>query len=91
LATGETNITRLLLGNIEPGTSDDEIRELLEKYGFPAFDEIEHTPGAGSRPAAVLTFLGADPAALAKVQQRFHNMHWKNRKLTAPVLRDSFA
>jgi hypothetical protein len=39
----------------------------------------------------VLTFHGADPAALAKVQQRFHNLHWKNRKLTAQVLRDSFA
>src|SRR5258707_190754 len=47
LATGETIMTRLLLGNIEADTSDDEIREFLEKYGFSAFDEIEHTLGTG--------------------------------------------
>ena len=26
----------LMLGNIEPGTSDDEIQEFLVKYGVPA-------------------------------------------------------
>jgi hypothetical protein len=34
--------------------------------GWLAFDEIKHTPGAGSRPAAVLIFQSADPAALAR-------------------------
>jgi RNA recognition motif-containing protein len=29
---------RLWLGNIERDASDDEIREFLEEYGFPAFD-----------------------------------------------------
>lgn len=28
-------MSRLLLGNIEPGTSDEEIAAFLEKYGFP--------------------------------------------------------
>lgn len=38
-------MTRLLQGNLEPGTTDDEIRDFLVKYGFPPFDEIEHQPG----------------------------------------------
>ena len=56
-------MTRLLLGNIKADTSDDEIREFLEKYGFSAFDEIEHTLGTASRPAVVLTFQGANHSA----------------------------
>ena len=35
-------MSHLMLGNVEPGTTDDEIRELLVKYGFPPFDEIVH-------------------------------------------------
>jgi hypothetical protein len=37
-------------------------------------------PGAGSRPAVVLTFQGAEPAALGKLQQRFHNMQLETPK-----------
>ena len=84
-------MTRLFLGNIEPGTSDDEIRAFLQRYGFPSFDAIEHEPGDGSRPAVLETFEGADPTAIGKLQQRIHNMHWKSRKLTAQLLRDGFA
>ena len=83
-------MTRLMLGNLEPGTSDDEIRAFLEKYGFPAADEIEHAEGDGTRPAVVVTFQGADPAALTKLQQRIHNLYWKRRKLNAQLMRDQF-
>ena len=44
-------MTELLLGNVDSGASDDEIKALLVKYGFPEFDAIEHMPGDGSRPA----------------------------------------
>lgn len=84
-------MTRLLLGNIEPGSTDDEIREFLVKYGFPPFDEIEHEPGDGSRPGALLKFENVDPEALAKLQPRIHDVYWKMRKLSARVLRDRFA
>ncbi|SAK50834.1 hypothetical protein AWB81_00906 [Caballeronia arationis] len=84
-------MTRLYLGNLAPDTSDEEIGEFLAKYGFPPFDEIEHAPGDGSRPAAVLTYRSIDPNALGQLQKRIHNMHWKNRALTAQILRDGFA
>jgi RNA recognition motif-containing protein len=84
-------MARLFLGNLDPDTSDDEIREFLAKYGFPPFDEIERAPGEGSRPAAVLTYRNIDPNALGQLQKRIHSMHWKNRPLTAQILRDGFA
>jgi hypothetical protein len=83
-------MTRLLLGNLEPETSDDEIREFLERYGFPPFNEIERQAGDGSQPAAVLTFAGADPFALGVFQRRIDKIHWKQRRLSAQILRDSF-
>ena len=81
----------LLLGNLEPGTTDDEIREFLVKYGFPPCDSIQHEPGDGSRPGVLLTFAATDPLVLVKLQQRIHDMYWKKRKLSAQILRDRSA
>jgi hypothetical protein len=83
-------MTRLWLGNIEPGTSDDEIRALLLKYGFPTVDGIEHVEGDGSRPAVLVTFQRADPAALALLQPRIHDLYWKRRRLTAQIMTEGF-
>jgi hypothetical protein len=84
-------MARLLLTNVEPGTSDDEIRDFLVKYGFPPFDAIAHEPGDGSRPSVLVNFPDTDPTALWKLQQRVHNMFWKKRKLQARILQDRFA
>jgi hypothetical protein len=83
-------MARLLLGNIEPGTSDDEIRAFLTKYGFPEIDEIASMPGAGSRPGVLVTFRDMDLVVLGNLQKRIHDMQWKNRKLSAQILRDGF-
>jgi hypothetical protein len=83
-------MSQLMLGNIEPGTSDDEIQEFLKRYGFPPYDEIVHVPGEGSRPAVKLTFNSLDPEALRNLQPRIHDLFWKNRRVTASVLRDHF-
>jgi hypothetical protein len=84
-------MARLWLGNIEGGTSDDEVKAFLVKYGFPEFDEIEHVPGDGSRPAVLLTFKGVHPDALHKVKERIHNMYWKKGRIVAQILSDDFA
>ncbi|KAF7962903.1 hypothetical protein AWV79_01450 [Cupriavidus sp. UYMMa02A] len=76
----------LLLGNIEPGTTDDEIRAFLVKYGLPAFDAAEHVPGDGSNPAVMLTFQMLDQATLDKLRARIHGMFWKRRRLSALVM-----
>ena len=82
---------RLMLANLEPGTTDDEIRDFLVKYGFPPFDAIEHEPGDGTRPGALLTFTGVDSTALAALQPRVHDMYWKKRRLDVRVMQDRFA
>ena len=81
-------MTHLLLGNVEPGTTDEEIRDFLVKYGFPPFDSIQHEPGDGSRPGVLLTFDAINPMALGNLQKRIHDMYWNKRKVSAQILRD---
>lgn len=76
----------LLLGNVENGTSDDEIKAFLVRYGFPPFDGIEHLPGDGSRPAVLLTFKDAAPETLRSLQPRIQDMFWKNRRIHVEVM-----
>ena len=78
-------MVHLLLGNVESAASDDEIKAFLVKYGFPPFDDIEHLPGDGSRPAVQLTFKDIGPETLRSLQPRIHGMFWKNRKLSALI------
>jgi hypothetical protein len=84
-------MSRLLLSNIEPGTSDEEILAFLEKYGFPPFDSLEHEEGDGSHPAVLLTFGNLDSMVLSKLQERIDHMYWKKRQLSASILHDRFA
>ncbi|MBB3016956.1 hypothetical protein [Cupriavidus alkaliphilus] len=90
LQLGE-KMSRLLLTNIAPDTSDEEIRTFLEKYGFPPFDSLEHEDGDGTHPAVLLTYETLDPAVLGKLQQRIDHMYWKKRQLSASILHDRFA
>lgn len=48
---------RLWLANLEPGTTDDEVKELVRKYA-PDLEcsEIKRMDGDGSRPAVLMTF-----------------------------------
>ena len=71
---------KMWIGNIAPGTSDDELREFLKKYGIDTVASIEHVEGDGSRPAAVID-VAATPDSLMKVTQRLNGMFWKGRTL----------
>ena len=84
-------MARLWLSNIEEGTSDEEIRDFLVKYGFPAFDKIEHVASEGPRPGAILTFNDAPVEGLRILKERIHDMYWKKGRLIAQVLHDDFA
>lgn len=83
-------MSELLLGNVDSTASDDEIKQFLVKYGFPAFDAIEHMPGDGSRPSVLLTFNDVAPEALRTLQPRIQNMFWKNRKISAQVMAERY-
>jgi hypothetical protein len=68
------------------GASDEDVRQLLLRYGFPPYDAIEHLPGDGSRTCLLLTFANASPAALHRLQPRIQNLFWNDRKLDVEVL-----
>ena len=80
----------LMLVNIDTATTDDEIREFLGRYGFPAFDEIERLPGDGSRPAVAVHFNAVEGAALRMLQPRINHLFWKKRQVDAMVLNERF-
>ena len=76
---------KLWIGNIAPGTSDEELRALLGKYGVAEIASIQQVPGEGSRPAAILE-VAATPESLGKVTQRLNGLYWKGRSLTVQAM-----
>lgn len=80
----------LLLANIGPDTTDDEIGAFLVKYGLPQFNDIEYLEGDGTRPVARLTFDTLDSDALNKLKGPIHGMYWKGQQVSAQVLRERF-
>jgi hypothetical protein len=79
-------MARLWISDVDGSATDDEIREFLVKYGFPPFDAIEHVPGDGSHPAAMLTFNDVPPQALRTLGSRIQDMFWKSRKIHVQVM-----
>lgn len=78
----------LLINHIEESTSDEEVRNFLLKYGFPAFDRIKRVPGSGSRPAVLVTFNDMSVVALRPLLPRIHQVFWKNRTITALLMKE---
>ena len=81
-AEGREDALKLWIGNIEPGTQDDDIRGLVKKYA-PSLEctKVRRVEGDGSRPAAVLEFAETPLGSLEAVSMRLHGMHWKGREL----------
>ncbi|NPT56105.1 RNA-binding protein [Paraburkholderia elongata] len=79
-------MAELWLGNVADDASDEEIRELLIKYGFPSFDDIQRVQGAGSRPGVLLTFNDTDPQVLRSLLPRIEKLFWKNHTLLVQVM-----
>jgi RNA recognition motif-containing protein len=78
---------RLWIGNMEPGTTDDEIRAFVKKYA-PELEcyEIERVEGSGTHPAAMLRFSGGTPASLGNLAVRLNGMYWKGRTLNCNTM-----
>ena len=77
---------KLWLGNIAPGTSDDELRALLAKYGGAVeVLSVQHVADDGPRPAAILE-VAASSEALYQITQRLNGMYWKGRSLTVQAM-----
>lgn len=73
---------KLWIGNIAPGTSDEELLAFVKKYASDLeCTSIQRIDGDGSRPAASLNFPAAPPGSLETVSMRLDGMYWKERKL----------
>lgn len=76
---------RLWIGNLDPQTTDDELREFVGKYTKLEVTGLVRHPGDGSRPAVMLELAGGDIVALDAAQRRLHGMYWKNRQLHVAI------
>jgi hypothetical protein len=73
---------KLWIGNIAPGTTDEEISGLLGKYAPDLqVKNIQRVDGDGSRPAASIEFVDTPYGSVEKISMRLHGMHWKGREL----------
>ena len=79
---------KLWIGNLDPQTTDEQLREFLGKYSTLRIAKITRVPGDGSRPAATLEFENPDFKAVYDAQRRLHGMHWNQRELFVQVTRD---
>lgn len=73
---------KLWIGNIAPGTTDDEITGLVKKYA-PDLTcvSVQRVEGTGSRPGAALELTGGGMGALDNLSRRLNGMYWKQRSL----------
>ena len=78
---------RLWIGNIAPGTTDDEIKAFLKKYA-PTLEcfELERIEGTGTHPAATMRFSGGTVAELGNLAIRLNGMYWKGRSLNCNTM-----
>ena len=76
---------KLWIGNIEPGTSDEELRAFLARYGIDTVESIQKVEGDGSRPAVVLE-VPASTEVLMKATQRLNGLYWKGRSLNVQAM-----
>lgn len=73
---------KLWIGNIAPGTTDEELTALVKKYAHQLeCTAVQRVEGDGSRPAAVLQFADAPMGAVEQVSMRLNGMYWKEREL----------
>lgn len=77
---------KLWIGNMAPGTSDDELKAFLKKYA-PALEcaTIARVDGAGNRPGALIQFEEASTAGLEALRMRLNGLYWKGRALVSTV------
>ena len=78
---------RIWIGNMAAGTTDEEIKALVQKYA-PELEcgEIQRVEGAGTHPAAMLSFTGATSTQLSNLSLRLHGMYWKGSSLNCHTM-----
>jgi hypothetical protein len=75
----------LWLVNLDPATTDDELRDLVRSIARLEVRSLTRVPGDGVRAAVRLEFKSASRVALEYAQQQLNGLRWKDRSLTAYV------
>jgi hypothetical protein len=75
----------LWLVNLDPETTDDELRDLVRRIARLEVASLTRVPGDGVRAAARLELEPASRVSVEYAQQRLNGLHWKERSLTAYV------
>nr|WP_315592410.1 RNA-binding protein [uncultured Cupriavidus sp.] len=84
-------MTLLMLSNLHPDTTEDQVKDFVTRYGFPPYDEYERQEGDGTRPSVTLTFRTVDLATLQRLVPRIHGVFWNGHKINALILRERFS
>jgi len=79
---------RLWIGNINPDTSEEDLREFLKKYCGVDCGDVLREDGDGTRPAAVVDFPGVGHEVMLEYQRRLHQMFWRDRTINVQVAPD---
>jgi len=78
---------RIWMGNIAPGTSDDELKAFVKKYSSELeCTNIQHVEGTGSRPGAILEFSGGKLGDMERLSLRLNGMYWKGHALVCTAM-----
>ncbi|HET9701609.1 MAG TPA: RNA-binding protein [Burkholderiales bacterium] len=73
------------IGNLAPGTTEAEVRALLEKYGFPEPTGILAVPGDGMRPGFMLEYEGLHAEGIRQFVDRLDGLYWKGRSIVVSI------
>ncbi|WP_175723521.1 RNA recognition motif domain-containing protein [Burkholderia ambifaria] len=72
---------RMLVDNLNPDTTRNELQGFLHKYTGETFTHILFIGQASSRPAALIDVEGANRGALGEIRKRLNGMYWKRRRI----------
>jgi hypothetical protein len=80
-------MSRLWLINVPAEATDDELRELAQKYA-PQLECVllQREPGDGTRPAALMMFEGGQLGDVERLAERLNGLFWKESKLGCTTL-----
>jgi hypothetical protein len=76
---------RLLIGNLPPEVTEDEIKALMAEAGAEGIDVSINREGDASKGTAVLLLPDTDRAALDRIANDINGMQFRGRTLTAYV------
>jgi RNA recognition motif-containing protein len=75
----------IVINNVPPETTEDEVKQLLVKYGFPEFTSFQMEPGDGTRPLAIIGFEGVHNEGIRPLIQRVDGLFWKDRRISVAM------